>query len=168
MDLDIRPARGGDAPGLAELLNAIIARGGTTALEDPFAPEALDLAYLTGPDVICCFVAVDRGSGRLEGFQTLGRDPRLPDGCGDIGAFARVGGTQRGVGAALFAATRAEARRLGLTALNATIRADNAGGLAFYGRMGFADHSVRPAVPLKDGHPVDRINKRYDLTRQAA
>ncbi|MGZ6018718.1 MAG: N-acetyltransferase family protein [Phenylobacterium sp.] len=164
MDLEIRPARSDDAPDLAELLNAIIARGGTTALEEPFTPQALDQAYLTGPQVICCFVAVDRASGRLEGFQTLGRYPGLPDDCGDIGTFARVGGTGRGIGAALFAATRDAARRRGLGAINATIRADNVGGLAFYGRMGFADHSVRPGVPLKDGTPVDRINRRFDLT----
>ena len=163
MDLDIRPARSEDAPGLADLLNAIIARGGTTALETPFTPQALDAAYLTGPEVFCCFVAVDRAGGRHEGFQTLGRYSGLPDDVGDIGTFARVGGTQRGVGAALFAATWAEARRLGLAAINATIRADNTGGLAFYGRMGFADHSVRPAVPLKDGTPVDRVSKRFRL-----
>lgn len=167
MDFEIRPVRRDDAPGLAELLNEVIARGGTTALEDPFTPEALDRTYLTGPNVLCCFVAVDPASGRPAGFQTLGRDPGLPPDIGDIATFARVGGTQRGVGSALFAATRAEARRLGLAAINATIRADNTGGLAFYGRLGFADHSVRARVPLKDGTPVDRINRRYALRRGA-
>ena len=163
LDLEIRPARSDDAPGLADLLNEIIARGGTTALEEPFTPQALDRAYLTGPEVICCFVAIDAASGRHEGFQTLGRYRGLPRDIGDIGTFARVGGTGRGVGAALFAATKAQARRLGLAAINATIRADNTGGLAFYNRMGFADFSVRAAVPLQDGTPVDRVNRRYDL-----
>jgi L-amino acid N-acyltransferase YncA len=159
----VRAARSEDAAGLAELLNGVIARGGTTALEEPFTPARLDATYLTGPEVICCFVAVDPASGRHEGFQTLGRYPGLPDGHGDIGTFARVGGTQRGVGRALFAATEAEARRLGLAGINATIRADNSGGLQFYSRLGFVDHSVRRAVPLKDGAPVDRISKRYAL-----
>ena len=165
MDLEIRPVRRDDAAGLAELLNEVIARGGTTALEDPFTPDALDRTYLTGPDVLCCFVAVDPASGRHAGFQTLGRDPALPPDVGDIATFARLGATQRGVGSALFAATKAEARRLGLAAINATIRADNAGGLTFYGRMGFADHSVRAGVPLKEGTLVDRVNRRYDLRR---
>ena len=164
MDLDVRPARDGDAGELAELLNAIIARGGTTALEEPFTPEALARAYLTGPEVISCFVAVDRDSGRLEGFQTLVREDHLPADVGDIGTFARVDGTQRGVGTALFAATREAASAKGLSAINATIRADNTGGLAFYGRMGFVDDSVRRAVPLSDGTPVDRVNKRYALS----
>jgi L-amino acid N-acyltransferase YncA len=163
MELDVRPVRPDDAAELADLLNQIIARGGTTALEDPFTPEALAEAYLTGPDVICCFVAVDHGSGRLEGFQTLGIHSGLPGDVGDIGTFARLGSVQRGVGSMLFAATRAEASRRGLSAINATIRADNAGGLAFYTRLGFATHTVRPAAPLKDGTLVDRISKRYRL-----
>ncbi|HEX7945333.1 MAG TPA: GNAT family N-acetyltransferase [Phenylobacterium sp.] len=162
MDLTVRPVTTDDAAELAELLNAIIARGGTTALQEPFTAQRLDAAYLTGPAVICCFVA-EGADGHLHGFQTLGRYPGLPDDIGDIGTFTRVGGVQRGVGTALFAATKAEARRQGLTALNATIRADNTGGLAFYGRMGFTDHSVTKDVPLADGALVDRVHKRFAL-----
>jgi len=164
MPFFIRPARREDASALAELLNAIIARGGTTALEEPFSADGLAAAYLVGPDVICCFVAVDAETGVLEGFQTLGRYPSLPSGWGDIGTFARVGGTQRGIGTALFAETREEARLEGLQWINATIRADNTGGLAFYGRMGFEDYHVSRGVPLKDGTPVDRVSKRYPLS----
>jgi L-amino acid N-acyltransferase YncA len=164
MSLSVRPVTPDDAPALAELLNAIIARGGTTALETPFTPGGLDQAYLTGPDVLCCHVAVDGAGQALEGFQTLGRYPGLPEGWGDIGTFVRVGGQQRGIGGALFAATRRRAAELGLIGINATIRADNTGGLAFYSRVGFADHSVFKAVPLADGTPVDRISKRLRLT----
>jgi L-amino acid N-acyltransferase YncA len=162
--IEVRDATLGDAPGLVDLLNAIIAQGGTTAHEDLFTAERLAETYLVGPDVLCCFVAIDRAIGRLEGFQTLGRYSDLPEDIGDIGTFARIDGKQRGVGSALFAATRERARELGLTAINATIRADNLGGLAFYRKMGFEDHSVTPAKPLKDGRPVDRVNKRFRLT----
>ncbi|MCB8883419.1 GNAT family N-acetyltransferase [Acidisoma cellulosilytica] len=161
--IEIRDAVQADAAELADLLNAIIAKGGTTALEDPYTAEALDLAYLTGPEVHCCFVAVDRATGRIEGFQTLGRNRALPDGIGDIGTFARLGETQRGVGQALFAATRDRAEALGLSAINATIRADNTGGLAFYTKQGFVDHDVVKGVPLKDGQTIDRMVKRYRL-----
>ncbi|MDN3568051.1 hypothetical protein ACFQY5_02430 [Paeniroseomonas aquatica] len=51
-EASIRPVRAADAPGLAALLNAIIARGGTTALEAPFTPEQLSRAMLAGPGVI--------------------------------------------------------------------------------------------------------------------
>ncbi len=161
--IEVRHAALSDAAELADLLNAIIVRGGTTALEEAFTPERLAEAYLVGPSVLCCFVAVDRVTGRLEGFQTLGRYPNLPDDIGDIGTFARIDGNQRGVGSALFAATRERARQMGLTAINATIRADNVGGLTFYGKMGFDDHSVERAVPLKYGRLVDRVSKRFIL-----
>jgi len=164
MSVDVRPVTSADAPELADLLNAIIARGGTTALQESYTPERLDAAYLTGQDVLSCVVAIDRDSGRLEGFQTLVREPYLPGDWGDIGTFARVDATQRGVGSALFAVTLDRARAIGLAGLNAQIRADNSGGLAFYNRMGFEDSQVDRAVPLSDGTPVDRINKRYLLT----
>lgn len=167
MSIAIRPVTSADAPELAELLNGIIARGGTTALQKPFTPGPLDETYLTGPDVLSCFVAVDGASGQLEGFQTLIREAHLPADWGDIGTFSRVGGTQRGVGSALFAATSERARALGLSGLNATIRADNEGGLAFYGKLGFQDHDVDRAIPLGDGTPVDRINKRYSLLQDS-
>jgi very-short-patch-repair endonuclease/L-amino acid N-acyltransferase YncA len=166
MTLIVRPVAAQDAPALADLLNAVIAAGGTTALQEPFTPEALDAAYLTGPTVHCCFVAEDE-DGSLLGFQTLGRYPGLPDDLGDIATFARIGGTQRGIGSALFAATTARATELGLSAINATIRGDNTGGLAFYTKQGFVDHDVTAGVPLKDGTPVDRVHKRFALAVEA-
>ena len=158
----VRPARGADAAALATLLNEIIGRGGTTALEQQFTPAALTDAMLTGPDVYCCFVAEDPG-GQLLGFQALTRSDHVPDGVGDIGTFTRVGQSQKGVGSRLFAATCRAAREKGLTALNATIRADNLGGLAFYDRLGFTEHDVRRGVPLSNGASVDRISKRFAL-----
>jgi L-amino acid N-acyltransferase YncA len=166
--LTVRPVAPDDAPALADLLNAVIARGGTTALEAPFTPDRLAETYLSGPNVHICLVAVDSATGQIEGFQTLGRYPGLPDDVGDIGTFARVDGVQRGVGSALFAAMAERARALGLFAMNASIRADNVGGLAFYTKQGFIDHGVTPAVPLSDGTPVDRVHKRFDLVTQHA
>jgi len=165
MNPKIRAVLPEDAAELAELLNAIIARGGTTAFEAAFTPARLAEAYLIGPSVHCCFVA--ERNGQLLGFQTLGTQTFLPAGIGDIATFTRLGGTQRGVGSALFATTCTRARELGLRAINATIRGDNVGGLAFYSRMGFLDHEVVPAVPLKDGTPVDRIRKRFVLVDQS-
>jgi RimJ/RimL family protein N-acetyltransferase len=162
-DIEVRPVRKTDASELAMLLNEIISRGGTTALEEPFTPDALARRLLIGPDVICCFVAVGRATRRLLGFQSLERSHGLPDDIGDIGTFVRVGLTQRGVGSTLFMATRTEAQRNKLQAINATIRADNIGGNAFYDRIGFVYHRVQRAASLKDGTPVDRISKLYLL-----
>ena len=153
-----------DAPALAGLLNEIIARGGTTAFQRPFTPQRLAESMFMGRSVICCFVAEERDGG-LRGFQSLVRSEDLPNDIGDIATFSRVGQTQKGIGSQLFAVTQAEARRQGLTAISATIRADNVGGLAFYSRLGFTDHSIHRAVPLLDGTAVDRISKRYALGR---
>ncbi len=159
--------RAGDATGLAALLNEIIARGGTTALEEAFSPDGLAAAMLAGPGVLCCFVAA-AADGTLVGFQSLTRSEHLPADVGEIGTFVRVGLTQSGVGRELFEATRLAAAGLGLSAIHASIRADNAGGLRFYGRLGFVDHDVRRGVPLRDGTPVDRVGKRFALAGTGA
>ena len=160
--MEIRPVQDVDAPILADLLNEIIARGGTTAWEEPFTPEVLVEQMLTGHDVICCFVAQD-DQGSLGGFQSFLRSGSLPDGVGDIATFSRVGGVQKGTGSRLFAVTRRAATEKGLVAINATIRADNVGGLAFYRGLGFTDHGISRAVPLRSGTPIDRVSKRYVL-----
>lgn len=159
-----RPATPADAPEMAALLNEIIAIGGTTAHEDPWSPEAMRDHYIAHPGLIACTVA--ELDGRLAGFQHLGwpRDKDdLPPGWAAIATFVRQGQAGRGIGAALFAATRAAAEAAGVATIDATIRADNAGGLGFYAARGFVDYAVLPAIPLKDGRPVDRVRKRYDL-----
>lgn len=163
MALNIRPVEPHDFVELAELLNAIIRAGGTTALEEEYTPEALGEAYLIGPSVLFCHVAEDDATGRLEGFQTMGLYPGLPDGYGNIATFSRMDGVQRGVGSALFRMTLKTAKAHGLSGINATIRADNTGGLVYYSKMGFTDFSVDEAVPLGDSTPVDRVNKRLAI-----
>lgn len=162
MELRVRPAERADAPALTDLLNEIIAAGGTTAYEVPFTPEYFAEKHIDGPGVITSVMA-EGPAGRAMGFQILLRDATLPAGWGDIGTFARKGSTARGIGSALFAATCDAARAAGLTTLNAQIRADNTGGLAFYARIGFADYAVARGVRLADGTPVDRIKRRFDL-----
>ena len=159
----VRAAVGSDAGPLAEILDEIIRAGGTTAHETPFSAARFADSYLYGADALACFVAEDPASGAPAGFQALGRHHELPEGWADIGTFARMRPKLPGVGTALFAATRVRARELGLVAINAAIRADNYGGLAFYEKLGFATFRTIPAVPLQDGTPVDRILKRYDV-----
>ncbi|SFI11074.1 GNAT family N-acetyltransferase [Albimonas pacifica] len=156
--IDVRRATPEDAPAMAAILNALIRIGGTTAYEDP-----LDAAYLAGKtrDPAFAHVALDP-AGAVIGFQWIEPDDADPD-LAIIASFVAPGTAQRGVGSALFPHTRAEAVRRGYREIDATIRADNAGGLAYYARQGFVDVAVAPGVPLKDGTPVDRISRRLAL-----
>ncbi len=162
-EVTVRPAEAADAAAMAGLLNAIIALGGTTAHEDPFTPEAMRAGYVAGARTLCCTVA--ETDGKIAGFQHLGwpAPGDLPEGWTAIASFVQPGMAGRGIGRALFAATLLAAEAAGVRTIDATIRADNASGLGYYGSIGFRDHDVIRAVPLRSGQPVDRIRKRYDL-----
>lgn len=161
-EIVVRPVRPSDVPILCTLLNAIIRIGGTTAHETPFTPERFSAYFIDAPNCISCFVALDFNNVPCA-FQGLEQNDGLPADWVDIGTFARPEDKVPGAGTALFAATRAQAHSMGFVAINATIRADNTGGLAYYGKMGFENYKVDRAIPLKDGRPVDRISKRYLL-----
>jgi L-amino acid N-acyltransferase YncA len=154
-----------DAAEMAELLNEIIAEGGTTAHEVPFDIAKMDRRYISRPELISCIVAEEYGE--IVGFQALywpsESTNEVPEGWAIIGTFTRLGRTGSGIGKALFAATRAAAKAAGVRTIDATIRADNAVGLIYYSRMGFSDYDRLAAVPLNDGTPVDRVRKRFDL-----
>jgi ribosomal protein S18 acetylase RimI-like enzyme len=161
--LRIRRAMASDAAPLCAILNAIIEIGGTTAFEIPLNVAKFGDYVLEGKGFLACFVAEDLATGAPLGFQALSRDPDLPENWADIATFAKRAPGTRGVGTALFAQTRLAARALELAAINAEIRADNHGGLAYYDKMGFETYRIAEAIPLRDGTPVDRIFKRYLL-----
>ena len=150
---------------MAKMLNEIIDAGGTTAHQTRFDQDRMIAHYVRPPHKIATFVALD--ANRLIGFQALERsDPDtnpLPDGWGTIASFVRVDAAGKGVGRALFKATRLAAQQAGLTSIDATIRADNESGLGYYKAMGFVDYDRLIQVPLSNGTRVDRIRKRYDL-----
>ncbi|MEO0360595.1 MAG: GNAT family N-acetyltransferase [Pseudomonadota bacterium] len=152
----VRAVGPADAPAMAALINPIIAKGGTTAYEDP-----LDAAYFEARIEALAppFTGhVALAGGRLVGFQFCEPHSELPPDMGDMATFAALDAT-RGVGSALFAATRTAAEAGGLRALQAYVRADNEGGLAYYEKAGFRTERIDPAVPLKDETPVDRVAK---------
>lgn len=142
---------------MAGVLNAIIAIGGTTAHERPKGAGQVCTDYIAGPDVLSCFVAED--GGRLLGWQSVG----LWKGDPHIGTFVQPGLQARGIGAALFAATRAALVKAGTRHIIAHIRADNVPGLAYYARIGFSDIGADPDFALSDGRKVGRIHRRLDL-----
>lgn len=166
--MNLRQVTMADVPGLCALLNEIIEIGGTTAFQTPLTEEEFARHYVTAELLVSCVVAED--DGNLLGFQAL--EWADPNWCGDgalpedwliIATFARAGRTKSGIGRAMFAETLKSARKTDATAIDATIRADNTGGLAYYSRMGFVEYGVLRDIPLNDGKLVDRVRKRFDL-----
>jgi GNAT superfamily N-acetyltransferase len=115
------------------------------------------------PDKSAWHVAED-DTGNILGFQFLEPHPDLPPEACDIASFVRLGKTGLGVGSKLFEASRLAAKSLGYQWINATIRADNGGGLAYYQSRGFEDYAHHPQQRLGNGALVDKVSKRYDLT----
>lgn len=164
MTPNFRPAKEADAPAMADLLNRIIETGGTTAHQSRFDASRMLGHYIAPPLAISCFVAELEGG--VIGFQALELadpdwqgDDKLPDGWAVIATFVGEGHRGSGIGRGLFALTLAAARAAEVVAIDATIRADNALGLAYYAQMGFADHAVISDVPLRDGTRIDRVQK---------
>jgi len=158
----VRRAEISDLTEMQAILNEIIAVGGTTAIETPLPDAEFRNYFVDGDDLFACHVAVDP-AGRIAGFQSLGRHPKLAQDWADIATFARMSPKVPGVGTALFARTRRFAEENGVSHINATIRADNTGGLAYYGKMGFIPFKTDTAVPLSSGLKIDRISKVYCL-----
>lgn len=152
-----------DARQMAELLNAIIEKGGTTAYTRSVSQDMLVAKMQTNPARSAWHVAED-DAGDILGFQFLIPSQNLPPEAGDIASFVRVGRSGLGVGSKLFEATKAAATSLGYLWINATIRADNSGGLAYYQSRGFETYALHPDQKLDNGLLVDKVSTRYNLT----
>ena len=168
MPFTFRPATNDDAQAMCDLLNPIIAEGTTTAHRDPFDPERMSAHYIAPPRLVSCTTVWE--DTRLLGFQMLEwPDPdwddwgSVPMDWGLIASFVAREAQGRRIGRAMFGATLATARRTGMVAIDATIRADNVPGLTYYSRIGFVDYDRVEGVPLSDGTQVARIRKKFDL-----
>ncbi len=151
-----------DHADMARLLNDIIVEGGTTALTRPVTGSDLSEWVASDPERSAWHVALD-AQERIVGFQWIEPAPDLPSDAADIATFVQIGQTGLGIGSALFDATRAASRAMGLKWINANIRADNEGGLIYYQSRGFQDYGVIEGYTLGSGEIVDKRLKRYDL-----
>lgn len=143
MTLHCRAALVDDAAAMARLLNEIIAIGGTTAYRRPFDAAGIARDFISPQLKISCFVVTD--GPRLCGFQALewcdpawsGDDP-LPADWAVIATYVDPRCQGRGAGRALVERTVQAAGEAGVRFIDATIRKENVGGLAYYRAMGFA------------------------------
>jgi L-amino acid N-acyltransferase YncA len=147
---------------MAELLNAIIRQGGTTALERPVTSSDLAEWMSFAPKRSAWHVAVDE-AGDVLGFQWIEPASYLPDNAAEIASFVQLGKAGLGIGSQLFEATKKAARALGYVWINANIRADNDGGLIYYQSRGFRDYDRWEGYEMPSGLVVDKVLKRFDL-----
>ncbi len=158
MPLIIRTADIADAKPMAALINALIARGGTTAHRRSIEKKQIIEQFISPPYDIKCTVAVD-GSDVI-GFQVIEwADPdwkgpdKLPPDWAIIATYVALERHGQGIGRRLFGATLAAARAAGVHHIDAMIRCENVGGLAYDDGMEFVNY--------RQGHGA--ISKRLDL-----
>ncbi|WP_294320565.1 GNAT family N-acetyltransferase [uncultured Sphingomonas sp.] len=148
--METRRASIADAEAMHRVLRAIIAQ---TGRERPSDVAFVTRYYIANPASICCTVAVD-AAGEVMGFQSLvhaepGNRYAVPPGWGIIGTHIDPRAHRQGVGAALFAASRAAAQAAGLAKIDAYIAADNAGALRYYEAMGFRTYREPEGIVQK-------------------
>lgn len=133
----VRKAELKDVGPIAAFLQELTALGKRTRPDDEDFVRAF---YVEGARNIRCSVAED--AGEVLGFQVLslaeaGNQWGVEPGWGIIGTHIKPSAARRGVGRALFEASKAAALQAGITKIDASIGADNAEGLGYYSAMGF-------------------------------
>ena len=159
--ITVRRAGPLDARPMAELLNEVIAIGGTTAITEPVTRE--DLLNWMEADPRSIWHVAEDATGQIMGFQWVDPHLKLGETVAQIASFARVGKTGLGIGSKLFDATKRAARTAGYAWINAEIRADNEGGLIYYQSRGFEEYGAIRGYVMANGQVEDKVLKRYDL-----
>ncbi|WP_116597730.1 GNAT family N-acetyltransferase [Primorskyibacter marinus] len=152
----VRAARDGDEAGMVAILNPLIHAGDSTALTTEVTSR--DLCDWRSRHIGRNAWHVAEDDTGLLGFQWIEPHSGLPADTCDIATFVRTGLSGTGIGSALFSATEHAARGLGYRYIAAVIRADNTGGLAYYGSRGFEDWKTWDDAPV-----APRIMKRFTL-----
>lgn len=160
--IKVRRASSLDAGSMADLLNVIIKKGGTTAKTEVVTAKDINEWMGFKPDQSAWHVAVDDREA-VCGFQWFEPAEYLPPEACSIASFVKIGRTGLGIGSSLFEATKTAAKQLGYVWINANIRTDNEGGVTYYQSRGFRDWRFDHDVELADGTIVSKVHKRYDI-----
>jgi L-amino acid N-acyltransferase YncA len=156
----IRPVCVEDAQGVVNVLNPLIQAGESTALDRLFTLEEERIFIGAFPARGIFNVAEKTGDGVIVGFQNVEPFATYSDAfahVGVIGTYVDPSGHRQGIGRLLFEATRLAAKEKGYEKLFAFVRADNAGGLAFYKRIGFAVIGIAKRHAKIRGRYIDEV-----------
>ncbi|MDJ0857470.1 MAG: GNAT family N-acetyltransferase [Dinoroseobacter sp.] len=162
MKVIVRRAGSLDAADLACLLNEIAKDTVRTAqTHDISKAEVLEWLYKASGH--SARQVAETETGRILGFQSIEPHEDLPPEACDIATFVRTGQSGLGIGSRLFAETLRAARELGYRWINATLHADNTGGLAYYQSRGFELYICEASQTLSNTTHFDRVRMRFDL-----
>jgi L-amino acid N-acyltransferase YncA len=144
MNFSIRPVTIDDAAATMHLLNAVVAAGNLTAIEQPVSLAEQQAFIATYPPDGLFFVALS--GDELVGMQDIMPDSNSSEILGEVSTFVGLDKRGQGVGSQLSAVTFQAALQRGFKRLHAKIRADNAGALRFYQLQGFLEVARETAV----------------------
>jgi dephospho-CoA kinase len=156
--VEIRPATGEDAEGIASVLNSIVREGGLTVVDRTYSLEeekvflnSLDprarVTVATVAEHVIAFVEVDLYATYTGAMHHVGT----------MGTFVAAGLRGQGIGRRLADANLANARAAGFLKIVINVRADNAGAQNFYSALGFEPCGRLVRQAFVDGHYVDEL-----------
>lgn len=155
----VRKAVPDDAGGIARVMEAVVSERAHSAIDRAWTAdqERRYLESLSGREVF--HVAVEH-SGLVVGCQSLELYSTVLTTMahvGQVGTFVLPSWRGRGVGPALFAATRPFAINAGYRKLVITVRASNAAALSFYRNLGFVECGRLARQVVIDGVDDDEV-----------
>ncbi len=160
MNYSIRRGTAEDAGSIAGLLNTIIDAGVYTIMTESITVDDQADWIRSFPERGVFNVAVSSDDGTVLGLQDVvsaSPDVRTFSHVGEISTFVSLSALRSGIGRRLSQRTFAAASELGFEKLTATIRADNAGALAFYQSQGFEIAGKLRKHALVQGGYVDEV-----------
>jgi RimJ/RimL family protein N-acetyltransferase len=155
----VRRASPEDAEGIARVLDAVAGERIHSAIERAWT-AAEQRTYLASLSSREAFHVAITASGQIIGYQSLDRySPILSSMAhvGQLGTFLLPEWRRRGVGLALFDATRRFAASAGYQKLVIQVRASNVSAQAFYRRLGFVECGRLRAQVILEGTHDDEI-----------
>ena len=140
MRFQIRRATVDDAAGIAGVMRAVVAERVHSAIDRAWTADE-ERRYLESLSSRETFHVAIEDSGAVVGCQSLELDRVLTtmSHVAQVGTFVLPSWRGRGVGPALFEATRPFAERAGYRKLVITVRGSNASALSFYRALGFVE-----------------------------
>ena len=156
----IRPVRVEDAEGIIRVLNPLIQSGDHTVLDRLFTVEEERGFISCFPERGVFHVAERDPGGLIVGFQNVEPFATYTEAfahVGVIGTYVDPSQHRQGIGRLLFESVRLAAREKGYEKFFAFVRADNAGALSFYKRIGFSIIGVAKRQAKIGGRYVDEV-----------